>query len=132
MAEKRPKKKAASPGGGGGGGGGASSGSPMDVGLLEQIVRLMAANDLNTVDVRDGNQRIVLKRGQPVLPFAAGGFAAPMMGMAAPPPAAAPSPGPSGRSGASDGPAGGSGSSAGSWIIRRRPTSARSRRCSGC
>jgi len=37
--------------------------SPMNVGLLEQIVKLMAANDLNTVDLRDGNQRVVLKRG---------------------------------------------------------------------
>ena len=35
----------------------------MNVRLLEQIVKLMAANDLNTVDVRDGRQRIVLKRG---------------------------------------------------------------------
>jgi acetyl-CoA carboxylase biotin carboxyl carrier protein len=36
---------------------------PMSVGLLEQIVKLMAANDLNTVDLRDGDQRVVLKRG---------------------------------------------------------------------
>lgn len=41
----------------------ATSGSPMDVNLLEQIVKLMAANDLNTVDVRDGVKRVVLKRG---------------------------------------------------------------------
>jgi acetyl-CoA carboxylase biotin carboxyl carrier protein len=39
---------------------------PMDVSLLEQIVKLMAANDLNTVEVRDGEKRIVLKRGAPV------------------------------------------------------------------
>jgi acetyl-CoA carboxylase biotin carboxyl carrier protein len=38
-------------------------GGPMDVGLLEQIVRLMSANDLNTVDVRDGDRRVILKRG---------------------------------------------------------------------
>lgn len=37
---------------------------PMDVRLLEQIVKLMAANDLNTVDVRDGDRRVILKRGQ--------------------------------------------------------------------
>jgi acetyl-CoA carboxylase biotin carboxyl carrier protein len=37
--------------------------SPMDVGLLERIVKLMAANDLNTVDVRDGDKRVILKRG---------------------------------------------------------------------
>jgi acetyl-CoA carboxylase biotin carboxyl carrier protein len=39
------------------------SGSPMDVDLLEQIVKLMSANDLNTVDVRDGEKRVILKRG---------------------------------------------------------------------
>lgn len=39
----------------------------MDVGLLQRIVELMAANDLNTVDVRDGGKRIVLKRGQAVV-----------------------------------------------------------------
>jgi acetyl-CoA carboxylase biotin carboxyl carrier protein len=37
--------------------------SPMNVRLLEQIIQLMAANDLNTVDLRDGDQRVVLKRG---------------------------------------------------------------------
>jgi acetyl-CoA carboxylase biotin carboxyl carrier protein len=35
----------------------------MDVKLLEQIVRLMTANDLSTVDVRDGEKRVILKRG---------------------------------------------------------------------
>ncbi len=35
----------------------------MDVRLLQEIVRLMAANDLTTVDVREGRQRIILKRG---------------------------------------------------------------------
>jgi acetyl-CoA carboxylase biotin carboxyl carrier protein len=53
----------------------------MDVEFLQQIVKVMAANDLNTVDLRDGNRRVVLKRGATV--------------MAAPPvtyaPAAAPS-----------------------------------------
>jgi len=38
---------------------------PMDVHLLEQICKLMEANDLNTVDVRDGERRIILKRGVP-------------------------------------------------------------------
>lgn len=42
-----------------------SAGGPMDVELLERIVKLMAANDLNTVDVRDGDKRVVLKRGAP-------------------------------------------------------------------
>jgi acetyl-CoA carboxylase biotin carboxyl carrier protein len=35
----------------------------MDVGLLQQIVKLMAAHDLNTVDVREGDKRVILKRG---------------------------------------------------------------------
>jgi acetyl-CoA carboxylase biotin carboxyl carrier protein len=38
----------------------------MDVSLLERIVRLMSANDLNTVDVRDGDKRVILKRGAAV------------------------------------------------------------------
>jgi len=37
--------------------------SPMDVGLLERLVKLMAAHDLNTGDVRDGDKRVILKRG---------------------------------------------------------------------
>ena len=44
----------------------------MDVDLLEQIVRLMAANDLNTVDVRDGDRRVILKRGATVVQYAPG------------------------------------------------------------
>jgi acetyl-CoA carboxylase biotin carboxyl carrier protein len=56
--EKKPIKK-----NGNSGSGGAPEGSPMDVDLLQQIVKLMAANDLNTVDVRDGTRRIILKRG---------------------------------------------------------------------
>jgi len=35
----------------------------MDIGLLEEMVKLMSANDLNTVDVRDGDRRVILKRG---------------------------------------------------------------------
>lgn len=35
----------------------------MDVGLLEQIVRMMQANDLNMVDLRDGTKRVIMKRG---------------------------------------------------------------------
>src|SRR5438105_1994970 len=38
--------------------------SPMDVTLLERLVKLMAAHDLNTVDVRDGDKRVILKRGE--------------------------------------------------------------------
>src|ERR1041384_290920 len=54
MIEKKPAKAARSKGGGA---------DPMDVGLLERIVKLMAANDLNTVDVRDGGKGIALKGG---------------------------------------------------------------------
>ena len=58
---------------------GAASG-PMDVGLLEQIVQLMSANDLNTVDLRDGGKRVVLKRGANVIQYVAGapGYAPPL------------------------------------------------------
>ncbi len=41
----------------------AASSSPMDVNLLEKIVKMMTANDLNTVDVRDGDKRVILRRG---------------------------------------------------------------------
>ncbi|HEX2973284.1 MAG TPA: acetyl-CoA carboxylase biotin carboxyl carrier protein [Tepidisphaeraceae bacterium] len=60
----------------------------MNVTLLQQIVTLMAANDLNTVDVRDGDKRIILKRGtEPVvMPMAA---AAPVIPAAPAAPAAA-------------------------------------------
>ena len=66
MSEKRRSSKAP-----------AASGneSPMDVRLLEQIVKLMAANDLNTVDVRDGDRRVILKRGAVTIAPAA--YAAP-------------------------------------------------------
>src|SRR3982751_7016314 len=55
MAKKKPSNKPSTSGGS----------SPMDVDLLEQIVKLMSANDLNTVDMRDGEKRVVLKRGAP-------------------------------------------------------------------
>jgi acetyl-CoA carboxylase biotin carboxyl carrier protein len=48
-----------------------TSSSPMNVDLLEQIVSLMAANDLNTVDVRDGEKRVILKRGAVQVAYAA-------------------------------------------------------------
>jgi acetyl-CoA carboxylase biotin carboxyl carrier protein len=44
----------------------------MDVNLLEQITRLMRDNDLNTVDVRDGDKRVILKRGALPAPPGAG------------------------------------------------------------
>jgi acetyl-CoA carboxylase biotin carboxyl carrier protein len=62
LSERKSIKKA---NGGGPSGGGIASGSPMDANLLQELVKLMAANDLNTVDLRDGERRIILKRGQP-------------------------------------------------------------------
>lgn len=44
----------------------ARTGSPMSTDLLEQIIKLMAANDLNTVDLRDGDKRVILRRGAAV------------------------------------------------------------------
>jgi acetyl-CoA carboxylase biotin carboxyl carrier protein len=38
----------------------------MDVNLLAKFVELMASADLNTVDVRDGDRRVILKRGAAV------------------------------------------------------------------
>ena len=61
-----------------------SPGSPMDVSLLEQIVQLMSANDLNTVDVRDGDQRVILKRGAVAGPSISSGFVMPSAPIAAP------------------------------------------------
>jgi acetyl-CoA carboxylase biotin carboxyl carrier protein len=45
-----------------------AAGSPMDVDLLGQIVKLMSANDLTTVDLRDGAKRVILRRGPAVGP----------------------------------------------------------------
>jgi acetyl-CoA carboxylase biotin carboxyl carrier protein len=36
---------------------------PMNVDFLQQLVDLMASNDLNTVELRESGRRIVLKRG---------------------------------------------------------------------
>jgi acetyl-CoA carboxylase biotin carboxyl carrier protein len=68
MSERKSKKSGTrAAGNGNGGGSSAVGGGPMDVALLQQIVKLMAANDLNTVDLRDGGRRIVLKRGAQVV-----------------------------------------------------------------
>ena len=47
-------------------------GTPMDVSLLQQIVQLMKANDLSSVELCDGDRRITLKRGgeQPAMSVA--------------------------------------------------------------
>ena len=70
MAKKSSGKKAAR-----GNGATGAGPSPMDLNLLEQITRLMRDNDLNTVDVRDGNRRVILKRGAALAaPSASSGF----------------------------------------------------------
>ncbi|WP_428937920.1 acetyl-CoA carboxylase biotin carboxyl carrier protein [Fontivita pretiosa] len=51
-----------------------AGGGPMDVTLLEQIVKLMSANDLNRIELRDGKRRIVLRRGGPLSAGAAAGM----------------------------------------------------------
>jgi acetyl-CoA carboxylase biotin carboxyl carrier protein len=64
LSEKKRKPKGSTPPAGkNAGGGGGHGAGPMDVGFLQQLVNLMAANDLNTVDLRDSGQRIILKRG---------------------------------------------------------------------
>jgi acetyl-CoA carboxylase biotin carboxyl carrier protein len=37
---------------------------PMDIDMLQTLVDLMSRNDLNTVELRDGEKRIILKRGE--------------------------------------------------------------------
>lgn len=50
----------------------------MDVGLLEQIVKLMKANDLSSIDLRDGEKRISLQRGGAVVTHVATAAPAPV------------------------------------------------------
>src|SRR5688500_16651252 len=71
--------------------------------LLEQIVKLMAANDLNMVDVRDGDKRVIVKRGPAMPPqgHASAGYAV----SHTLPPQAAPLTAPSHASGAGGSPA---------------------------
>jgi len=56
----------------------------MDMAFLEHLGKLMAANDLNTLELRDGNRRVMLKRGAEAVPM--------MAPAAATAPAALPSP----------------------------------------
>jgi acetyl-CoA carboxylase biotin carboxyl carrier protein len=66
-----------------------TGGGPMDLGVLEKLVRLMRANDLSCVEVADGDRRILLKRGADaaIVQSAASTVAA-----AKPPPEAKPAP----------------------------------------
>ncbi len=61
LSEKKRKPKAKARVSGAGGAIGPAG--PMNVDFLQQLVNLMASNDLNTVDLRDSDRRIVLKRG---------------------------------------------------------------------
>jgi acetyl-CoA carboxylase biotin carboxyl carrier protein len=47
----------------------AVTGSPMNTDLLQQIIKLMTANDLNMVDLRDGDKRVILHRGAIPVPM---------------------------------------------------------------
>jgi acetyl-CoA carboxylase biotin carboxyl carrier protein len=100
LSERKPGKRGASKSGKGTPPAAASRGGasgPMDVNLLQQIVELMSANDLNTVDLRDGEKRVVLKRGAEFVQYTG----APVQ-MSAPPPTGAAQPQPStGSAGAS-------------------------------
>ncbi len=60
MSEKKRKPKPAVKPSAAGKGGAAG---PMNVDFLQQLVDLMASNDLNTVELRESGRRIVLKRG---------------------------------------------------------------------
>ena len=46
----------------------AGEAGPMSVPLLRQLVRLMSDNDLTSLELRDGEQRIALSRGGPPMP----------------------------------------------------------------
>jgi acetyl-CoA carboxylase biotin carboxyl carrier protein len=59
----------------------------MSVGFLQELVSLMAANDLHVVELRDGEKRIKLQRGAAA---AAQHFVMPSVGQASPAPASVP------------------------------------------
>lgn len=82
MSEKKTTRKASRPV--------PSGSSPMNVDLLQHIVKLMSVNDLNTVDLRDGDKRVILKRGavHVAMPVAAAPAVAPMAAAPAARPAA--------------------------------------------
>jgi acetyl-CoA carboxylase biotin carboxyl carrier protein len=99
LSEKKQTPKATPPARGAKSGGGAGAG-PMNVEFLQQLVNLMAANDLNTVDLRDSGQRIILKRGAVAPVYAAAPSYAPAAAAAAAP---APAPAPASSSGSGAG-----------------------------
>jgi acetyl-CoA carboxylase biotin carboxyl carrier protein len=71
--------------------------SPMDSRLLESLVKLMQANDLSFLELRDGDKRVVLRRGPaegPITVAAPQWSGHPPAHAAAPPPPAAQEPAP--------------------------------------
>jgi len=58
----------------------------MDVALLQSLVKLMQANDLNMVELRDGARRVVLQRGPAGSPTVAQTAAATPIAGGSPPP----------------------------------------------
>jgi acetyl-CoA carboxylase biotin carboxyl carrier protein len=82
----RKTKSKAKPDAGGGGEDRGDAG-PMSVGFLQQLVSLMAANDLHVVELREGERRIKLQRGASA---AAQHFMMPSVGQAAQAPASVP------------------------------------------
>jgi acetyl-CoA carboxylase biotin carboxyl carrier protein len=79
----------------------------MDVALLQQLVQLMKANDLSSVELRDGHRRITLKRGgeQPAMTVAHQPMHL-MPSASSPPQATAPSPAAAGGAAVPDADAG--------------------------
>jgi acetyl-CoA carboxylase biotin carboxyl carrier protein len=60
LSERKPSKKTPEPS--------PKNGGPMDISLLQSLVKLMQSNDLNMVELRDGERRVVLKRGAAGMP----------------------------------------------------------------
>ncbi|HUB27912.1 MAG TPA: acetyl-CoA carboxylase biotin carboxyl carrier protein [Tepidisphaeraceae bacterium] len=71
MSQQKPKRKASKPSQPPSAAPTADAGGPLDIGVLENLVQLMRANDLTTVEVADGDRRILLKRGGDAAPAAA-------------------------------------------------------------
>ncbi|MGA2583577.1 MAG: acetyl-CoA carboxylase biotin carboxyl carrier protein [Tepidisphaeraceae bacterium] len=84
MSDKKPSKSPKN-----GGSNKLSESGPMDVHLLERLVKLMQANDLNALELRDGDKRVILKRGA-VAAASAPMMYAPQPAAPTPPPAAKP------------------------------------------
>jgi acetyl-CoA carboxylase biotin carboxyl carrier protein len=66
---------------------------PMNVDFLQQLVDLMASNDLNTVELRESGRRIVLKRGAVQSGSPSGPVSSAPSGSHYAPPSSAPLPG---------------------------------------